>query len=248
MKLSSEGLELICQFEGKHRKLDDGRYAAYRCPANVWTIYAGCTEGVREGMIVDEAKGREMFLRELAKFEAGVIKLTTVPLNQNQYDALVSLTYNIGLGAFERSTIRRKLNAGDYRGAAASFRLWNKGGGRVLPGLVNRRAREATLFLTPMDASPKPDMPQSVQPSPEPVGKPTVAVAATVGGTVGGSVVIPAVPSVLTENAANAQGWQGAGDQIAGLLKWAVVSPLALLIIAATAALLFLPRLIGGRT
>lgn len=244
MKLSSEGLDLIVQFEGLHRKMDDGRYAAYRCPANVWTIYAGCTEGVLEGMVVDEAKGREMFLRELAKFEAGVTRLVTVELNQNQFDSLVSLTYNIGLGAFERSTIRKRLNAGDYRGAAAAFRLWNKGGGRVLRGLVNRRAREATLFLTPMDASPEPDMPQSVQPSAEPVGKPTVAAVAAAGG----ATLIPAVPALITDNAANASGWQAAGDQIAGLLKWAVVSPLALMVIAATAALLFLPRLVGGRT
>jgi len=214
----------------------------------VLTIGWGCTEGVKEGMIWTRDEAQVALRRELEKFEAGVVRLVTVELNQNQFDSLCSLTYNIGLGAFERSTIRKRLNAGDYRGAAASFRLWNKGGGRVLPGLVNRRALEATLFLTPMDASPEPDMPQSVQPSAEPVGKPTVAVAATVGGTVGGSVVIPAVPSVLTENAANAQGWQGAGDQIAGLVKWAVVSPLALLVIAATAALLFLPRLVGGRT
>jgi hypothetical protein len=167
----------------------------------------------------------------------------TVELNQNQYDSLVSLTYNIGLGAFERSTIRRKLNAGDYRGAASAFKLWNKGGGRILRGLVNRRAREATLFLTPVDASPEPDMPQSVQPSPEPVGKPTVAIAAGAGAT-----FIPAVPALFTDNAANASGWQGLGDQIAGMLKWAVVSPLALVIIAGTAALLFLPKLVGGRT
>lgn len=243
MKLSSEGLDLICQFEGYHTALPDGRCIAYSCPANVLTIGWGCTENVKEGMIWTRDEAQVALRRELEKFEAGVVRLVTVPLNQNQYDALVSLTYNIGLGAFERSTIRRKLNAGDYRGAAASFRLWNKGGGRVLPGLVNRRAREATLFLTPMDASPEPDMPQSVQPSAEPVSKPTVAVAAASSG-----VLIPAVPTLLTDNAANASTWQSAGDQIAGLVKWAVVSPLALVIIAATAALLFLPRLIGGRT
>lgn len=243
MKLSPDGLNLIVEFEGKHRKLDDGRYAAYRCPANVWTIYAGCTEGVREGMVVDEAKGREMFLRELAKFEAGVTRLVTVELNQNQYDACVSLAYNIGLGAFERSTVLRRINTRDFRGAASAFKLWNKGGGRVLPGLINRRAREATLFLTPMDESEQPDMPQAVEPSPEPVSKPTVAVAAASSGA-----MIPAVPAVLTDNAANASSWQAAGDQIAGLIKWALVSPLALLVIGGTAALLVLPKLIGGRT
>lgn len=243
MKLSSEGLDLIKSFEGYHRALSDGRCMAYRCPAGVWTCGWGATEGVREGMIWTREEAEVRLRAELAKFEAGVVRLTTVPLNQNQFDALVSFTYNVGLGAFERSTLRKKLNAGDYRGAASAFKLWNKGGGRVLPGLVNRRAREATLFLTPMDEPAEPDMPQAVEPSAEPVSKPTMAVAAASGGA-----VIPAVPSVLTDSAANASSWQAAGDQIAGLLKWALVSPLALLVIAATAALLFLPKLIGGRT
>lgn len=70
---------------------------------------------------------------------------------------------------------------------------------------------------------------------------------AIIGGAAGGGLVIPAVPSVLTDNAANASSWQAASDQIAGLLKWALVSPLALLVIAATAVLLFLPKLVGGR-
>ena len=243
MKLSSEGLELICNFEGYHTALSDGRCVAYRCPANVLTIGWGCTENVKEGMIWTRDEAAVALRRELEKFEAGVIRLTTVPLNQNQFDGLVSLTYNIGLGAIERSTIRRKLNAGDYSGAASAFELWNKGGGRVLRGLVTRRAREAALFMTPMDASKEPDMPQAVKPSSKPISKPTVAVAAA-----GSATVIPAVPALLTDNAANASGWQAAGDQVAGLLKWAIASPLALVIIAATAALLFLPRLIGGRT
>jgi len=243
MKLSSAGLDLICQFEGYHTALSDGRCVAYRCPANVLTIGWGCTEGVKEGMIWTRDEAQVALCRELEKFEAGVTQLVTVKLNQNQFDALVSFTYNVGLSAFERSTIRRKLNAVDYRGAASAFKLWNKGGGRVLRGLVNRRARESTLFLTPMDAPTEPDMPQAVEPSREPVGKPTIAVAAA-----GGATLIPAVPSLITENAANASTWQSAGDQIAGLVKWAVVSPLAMVIIAATAALLFLPKLIGGRT
>jgi lysozyme len=242
MKLSSAGLDLICSFEGYHKALPDGRCIAYRCPAGVLTLGWGCTEGVREGMIWTREEAQVALRRELAKFEAGVIRLTTVPLNQNQFDALVSFTYNVGLGAFEGSTLRRKLNAGDYRSAASAFKLWNKGGGRVLPGLVNRRAREATLFLTPMDEPDEPDMPQAVQPSAEPVGKPTVAVAAASSGA-----VIPAVPALLTDNAANASSWQAAGDQILGLAKWAVASPLALAVVAATAALLFLPKLIGGK-
>lgn len=162
MKLSPAGLDFIVSFEGKHRALGDGRYIAYRCPAGVWTIHAGVTEGVRPGMIVTEAEGNAMFMRELAKFEGAVTRLARVDLNQNEYDALVSFAYNCGENALARSTILRKLNAGDRRGAAAAFALWNKGGGRVLPGLVRRRAAEAALFLTPAETADEPIMPQAV--------------------------------------------------------------------------------------
>ncbi len=71
----------------------------------------------------------------------------TVPLNQNQFDALVSLTYNIGSGAFNNSTLLKKLNKGDYQGAADQFLVWNKAGGKVMKGLVRRREAEQALFL-----------------------------------------------------------------------------------------------------
>jgi len=243
MNISASGLDLIKSFEGYHRALQDGRCIAYRCPAGVWTLGWGATDGVKEGMIWTRDEAEAALRRELAKFEAGVIRLTTVPLNQNQFDALVSFTYNVGLGAFEKSTLRRKLNAGDLRGAASAFKLWNKGGGRVLPGLVNRRAREATLFLTPVDVSQEPDMPQAVEPSAPPVSKPTVAVAAASSGA-----FIPAVPQLLTDNTSNAASWQSAGDQAAALIKWGITSPLALGVVAVTAALLLAPKLIGGKS
>lgn len=82
---------------------------------------------------------------DLKKFEAAVNKVT-VALNQNQFDALVSLTYNIGTGAFASSTLLKKLNAGDYKGAAAQFDVWNKAGGKRMQGLVNRRSTERKLF------------------------------------------------------------------------------------------------------
>ena len=83
---------------------------------------------------------------DLKKFESAVNSAVTVPINQNQFDALVSLTYNIGTGAFKESTLLKKLNAGDCRGASAQFVVWNKGGGKVMQGLVNRRAVERELF------------------------------------------------------------------------------------------------------
>jgi lysozyme len=149
MKISQGGIDFIVRFEGLLKKLPDGRYTAYKCPAGVWTIYAGCTEGVHRGMIVTDAEGRAMFARELAKFEAVVNRLVKVPLNQNEFDALVSFAYNCGEGALARSSILKRLNTGDRKGAAAAFGAWNKGGGRVLPGLVRRRKEEAALFLRP---------------------------------------------------------------------------------------------------
>lgn len=175
MNLSDKGLALILSFEGKHRALGDGRYIAYRCPAGVWTIHAGVTEGVRDGMICTEAEGEAMFRRELAKFESAVTRLVTVEINQHQFDSLVSFAYNVGEGALAKSSLLKKLNAGDYDGAAQAFALYNKArnGGRdkplvVMAGLTRRRAAETALFLRPVEAPAVPDMPQKVE-APPPV-------------------------------------------------------------------------------
>ncbi len=85
--------------------------------------------------------------QDLKKFESAVNTAVKVPINQNQFDALVSLTYNIGIGAFKDSTLLKKLNVKDYKGAAEQFPRWNRGGGRVLNGLVKRRKIEMELFL-----------------------------------------------------------------------------------------------------
>ena len=82
---------------------------------------------------------------DLKKFESAVNQVK-VPLNQNQYDALVSLAYNIGVGAFLSSTLFKKLNTKDYKGAAEQFDRWNRAGGKVMRGLTNRRAKERKLF------------------------------------------------------------------------------------------------------
>ena len=184
MKLSQKGIDFIVSFEGKHRALGDGRYIAYRCPAGVWTIHAGVTEGVKPGMVVTEAEGSAMFYRELAKFEDAVTRLVTVPLNQNEFDALVSFAYNCGEGALARSSILKQLNAGNREAAARGFALWNRGGGRVLPGLVRRRAAEAALFRQLVIPAADPEMPQQVD---EPPAKPTgsrIAATASTGETV----------------------------------------------------------------
>lgn len=144
-KTATRGIELIKEFEGC-------RLTAYKCPAGVWTIgygHTGTVDGkaVASGMTITAAKATELLKKDLARFEAAVNSYVTAPITQNMFDALVSFAYNCGSGALKGSTLLKKLNAKDYDGAAAQFPLWNKAGGKVLNGLVRRRAREQQLFL-----------------------------------------------------------------------------------------------------
>ena len=139
------GIDLICGFEGLRLKAyDDG--------VGVWTIGFGTTiypNGIRvkKGDTCTEAQARAYMVYDLKKFESAVNNAVTVPLNQNQFDALVSLAYNIGTGAFSKSTLVKKLNAGDIRGAADQFDVWVNAGGKRMQGLANRRAKEKEVFL-----------------------------------------------------------------------------------------------------
>jgi lysozyme len=171
MKLSDKGLALILRFEGKHRFIGGGKYEAYLCPAGVWTIYAGLTEGVYQGMVITESQGEAMFRREITRFERAVDRLVKVKVTQNQYDALVSFAYNCGEGALAKSTLLRRLNAGDYEGAAGEFGKWNKGGGQVLRGLTRRRTEEAALFRS-KSSRPTPRPTESPDPMPQQVDPP----------------------------------------------------------------------------
>ena len=143
MQVSAAGITLICSFEGL-------RLNAYDDGGGVWTIGYGTTiypNGikVKRGDACTREQAKAYMASDLKSFEAAVNKVK-VPLNQNQYDALVSLTYNIGVNAFANSTLLKKLNASDYKGAAAQFDVWNKVKGKVVQGLVNRRAKERKLF------------------------------------------------------------------------------------------------------
>jgi lysozyme len=169
MHISQAGLDLIKSFEGYIDRLPDGSCRAYLCPAKVWTIGWGCTEGVTEGMTWTKEQAETGLRTEMLKHENTVKKLVTVDLNQNEFDALVSFTYNVGGGALQKSSLLKALNKGDRDAAARGFLLWNKGGGRVLPGLVKRRQRESVLFLTPISPPQVPDMPQKVEASASPV-------------------------------------------------------------------------------
>lgn len=145
MVVSPFGVDIICSFEGK-------RLTAYDDGVGVWTIGFGTTTypnglKVKKGDKCTLSQALEYLQHDLKSFEKTVNDSVKVPLSQNQFDALVSLTYNIGSGAFKNSTLLKKLNAKDYAGAADQFLRWNKGGGKVLKGLVRRRGAERALFL-----------------------------------------------------------------------------------------------------
>lgn len=140
--VNDAGVALVREFEGC-------RLDAYRCPAGIPTIGYGATgPDIRMGMKWTQEEADERLAEDLARFAEGVERLVLVDLTDNQFAALVSFAYNVGLGALAGSTLLRKLNADDFQGAADQFARWNKGGGRVLPGLVRRRAAERDLFLS----------------------------------------------------------------------------------------------------
>lgn len=143
MQTSKKGINLIKQFEGC-------RLTAYKCPSGVYTIGYGHTKGVTKGQKISQERANSLLGQDIKEYENAVNRLVSAPLNQNQFDALVSFCFNCGVGAFKTSTLRKKLNAKDYKGAANEFPRWNKGGGKVLKGLVKRRAAEQKLFNTPI--------------------------------------------------------------------------------------------------
>lgn len=140
MNLSLAGLALLKQHEGLS-------LTPYKDAAGLWTIgYGHLLKGGEWWDQITEAQASSLLADDVGTAEDAVNSLVKVPLNQAQFDALVSFVYNIGVGAFRRSTLLRLLNAGDYAGAAMQFPLWRKAGGKIVQGLVNRRAAEVALF------------------------------------------------------------------------------------------------------
>lgn len=141
MEISKKGIDLIKEFEGC-------RLEAYQDAVGVWTIGYGHTHAVKAGDIITGEQA-DSFLREDAQVaEITVDGAVKVPLNQNQFDALVSFTFNLGVKNFVGSTLLEKLNEGDNQGAADEFLKWHNAGGKMLPGLLRRRAAERELFLS----------------------------------------------------------------------------------------------------
>lgn len=142
MKTSQKGVDLIRHFEGLSLK-------AYKDSVGVVTIGYGSTgPQVQMGQTITESQAETLLLKDLSRFEKGVADLVKVPLNQNQFDALVSFSFNLGLGNLKSSTLLRKLNSMDYAGAANEFERWNRAGNKVLAGLTRRRLAEKELFLS----------------------------------------------------------------------------------------------------
>lgn len=140
MKISSKGIELIKSFEGC-------RLSAYKCPAGVWTIGYGHTLGVTKGQKITAQQAEDLLKGDLEVFEDNV-DTHDLNLTIGQYDALVSFSFNVGMTALNRSTLLKKLKAGDTQGSADEFLKWNKAGGKVLLGLIARRKAERRLFLS----------------------------------------------------------------------------------------------------
>lgn len=143
---NAAGLEVIKHFEGVRLK-------AYQDSVGVWTIGYGHTSmagdpQVHSGLTITQAQAESILKKDLGIFERGVKDAVKVTVNSNQFSALVSFSFNLGLGALRESTLLRKLNAGDYNGAANEFPRWVKAGGQTLPGLVRRRNAERALFLS----------------------------------------------------------------------------------------------------
>jgi lysozyme len=138
--INAAGLALVKSFEGL-------RLEAYRCAAGVLTIGWGSTgPHVKEGMTITLEEAETLLKTDLARFERGVEIMAPVATD-NQFAAMVSLSFNIGLGNFSSSTVLKRHKAGKYQRAADAFLLWNKAKGNVLKGLVKRREAERALYL-----------------------------------------------------------------------------------------------------
>ena len=144
--INERGIEIIKGFEGFSSE-------PYLCPANVWTVGYGATRGSTGGPVgpdmepISEDHAEDLLIRDLESSEGWVSRLIKEPLSENQFSALTSFTFNVGCGALQRSTLRMKFNRGEYLGAADEFPKWRRAGGRILAGLVRRRAAERALFL-----------------------------------------------------------------------------------------------------
>lgn len=194
------------------KELEGFKVKAYRCSAGVWTFGYGFTRGVREGDTISRDAANERLDRELVAYEQAVWSATGGNVNQNEFDAMVLLAWNIGIKAFRKSTVVKAHNRGDKVAAARAFGLWNKAGGVVINGLVRRRALEAAWYLEP-DTVPVMgfvDMPQQVD-EPKPLTSSTTVVA-------GGTAAVATVAQIADQVAAVKYSMDGLGEWLVPVL------------------------------
>jgi len=137
--VNAAGLALVKAHEGL-------RLEAYQDTSGIWTIGYGHTKGVKPGDSISAERAEQLLEADLMEAERAVVTLAAVPLTDNQFSSLVSFTFNMGEGAFARSTLLRKLNEGGYGLVPACLKSWIFDNGKVLQGLVKRRAAEAALW------------------------------------------------------------------------------------------------------
>jgi len=160
MRTGPDGVDIIKKWEGFSAE-------PYLCPAARPTIGYGSTWDINGDPVtmdhppVGDVAATRLLQRELTHVEGAIAKLVKVPLRQSQFDALASFIYNVGSGNFQSSTMRMKLNRSDYDGAAGEFWKWRRAGGKILRGLVKRRAEEEALFRRLPDVQPDPVLPDT---------------------------------------------------------------------------------------
>lgn len=211
MKTSESGKSLIKEFEGF-------RSEAYLDPVGIPTIGFGFVEGVRLGDVMSPAEADVRLEAELLRFERAVSEATGGNANQNEFDAMVSFAFNVGVAGLKRSTVVKAHNRGDKASAARAFSLWNKAGGKVMAGLTRRRAAEAALYLKPVapvrsdPADPLP-MPQRVD------GESTLLKSPIIGGS-----AVTAGASTLGLVAESARSARDIKESLGEALPWILVA------------------------
>lgn len=217
MKISHEAKDLIKRYEGLRLK-------AYKCAAGVWTIGYGHTSAagspvVTPSLSITKEQADEIFEKDITTFANGVASLIKVDLNPHQFGACVSLAYNIGLGAFSKSSVLRFINKKQYDNAADAFLLWNKAGGKVLKGLTRRRSEESELFSTREDGEDRiPDAPK---------GKPMVRSSTNIAASV---TAVAGLSAAAKEVVDNTSSMFSSGTAVAVLLGIVIIAGAAWII------------------
>lgn len=232
-EVSAEGRALIQQFEGLS-------LTAYLCPAGKWTIGYGHTEGVQPGDKITVAHADALLAADLVSYGNAVADaLGACEASRHEFDAMVSLAFNVGVAGFKSSTVLRLHRQGDRQGAARAFGMWNKAmvGGKLqeVSGLTRRRAAETAFYLTP-DAPAVKAMPQAVAPPPSAASSKTVIA--------GGAAVVAGLGSVADQVNQVATSVASASTSMLSLAK---LGPIALSAIALAAGAYMLWRYIQKR-